>query len=467
MQKKLHPALRILLTLLTAVVIAAGLIYFTGVVYFRTHFPFHTSFLGYDISQQEISAIDACMQQETDARTLTILERDGAEEYLILSEDVGYIRSVSEPAEGWIPDNAPWRWFYSLWEDNPLTGEVSISYNEELLESAVRGLQAMDAQTAVEPQSARVEWRDDICVIVPEVEGNTLYAYRTLRSVRAAIEADADTVDLEAENCYREPAVRSDNAYLNAIVSRFEAINFQRIEIDMTGDTIVLTPQDVLSYYTEQSDGALTLDTEAVAAFVSELKETYDTYERQRQFVNSFGNEITVGTRADTYGFRLDADATTELLSQTMEGHERLAQIEPVWTNKAWTREENGADIGDTYIEISIRDQYLWAYIDGEFVYSTSVVTGNTGNHDTPKGVFRILSMQKNATLVGEDYETPVSFWMALTWSGVGMHDASWRSSYGGNIYTYNGSHGCINMPYNAASRLYSLYYTGTPVVIW
>ena len=89
------------------------------------------------------------------------------------------------------------------------------------------------------------------------------------------------------------------------------------------------------------------------------------------------------------------------------------------------------------------------------------------GNHDTPRGVFRIISKAQNTYLTGPDYRSFVNYWMQLTWGGVGLHDASWRSYYGGNIYTYNGSHGCINMPYWAVEQAYGMFSAGMPVVIW
>ncbi len=467
MKQIIMTALRVLLTILAVLIAAAGLVYFTGVVYFRTHFPFHTSFLGYDVSQREVDAIDECMQIESDAVSLSIHELDGSTETLELAADAGYRRTVAEPAEGWIPAYQSWTWPLSLREDTFLTGDVSISYDRDRLAETVASLEAMDPEKTVLPENARLEWQGDHCVIVPEVDGNSLYVTRTIDAIARAIENESDLVDLAAEDCYRKARIRSDNAYLRQELARYETINFQRIEIDMTGETVVLTPDDVLSFYNEDENGELSLRDEEITRFVDELKDRYDTYERQRPFVNSYGNEIIVGTRADTYGFKMDRDATVALLTETLLNKERLAQIEPVWFNQAWARAENGSDIGDTYIEISIADQYLWSYIDGEFQFGTSVVTGNTGNHDTPRGVFRILLMQRDVTLVGDDYASPVSFWMPITWSGVGLHDAPWRGSFGGRIYTYNGSHGCINMPYWAASNLYWSYYAGTPVVIW
>ena len=464
--KKSHPLLRVLLTFICILILAAALTYLTGVVYFQTHFPFNTVFMGYDISQCEPSVVDDIMQNRTDARTLTIREMDGAEEILPLSSAVNYHRTVSAPEEGWIPEDACWRWPLSLYEVRDLTRTEEISYDAEMVEQAVADLEAMAQENVTEPVDARLEWQGDVCVIIPEIDGNALYPERVAELIRNAIENDLDEIDLVASDCYQKADIRRDNEELVSEYSKYEAINFQRIEIDMTGEIIALSPDDVLSFFVKKPSG-YTLNELTVKEYVQGLKETYDTYELQRPFVNHYGNEIQVGTRADTYGFKMDAEATTALLTETLQSHERLAQIKPVWINEGWAREENGSDIGDTYIEISIADQYLWAYYDGELFISTPVVTGNTGNHDTPRGVFRILYMERNATLVGEDYSSFVNYWMPITWSGVGLHDASWRSSFGGSIYTYNGSHGCINMPEWAAYSLYWSYYAGTPVVIW
>ena len=48
---------------------------------------------------------------------------------------------------------------------------------------------------------------------------------------------------------------------------------------------------------------------------------------------------------------------------------------------------------------------------------------------------------------------------------GVGMHDATWRNKFGGEIYKTSGSHGCINLPLSIAKELYEEVETGFPVV--
>ena len=123
--------------------------------------------------------------------------------------------------------------------------------------------------------------------------------------------------------------------------------------------------------------------------------------------------------------------------------------------------------VGDTYIEIDITSQKLYYYKDGRRLLESDVVTGNLARGmGTPQGVFNVYSMARNVVLRGADYESCVNYWMAVH-GGVGIHDASWRSAFGGTIYENNGSHGCINMPPENAKTLYENVSMYTPVIIY
>ena len=126
-----------------------------------------------------------------------------------------------------------------------------------------------------------------------------------------------------------------------------------------------------------------------------------------------------------------------------------------------------GKSVASTYVEISIRQQHMWLYKNGKLIVHTDVVTGNNdGVSNTPKGNFKIFSRARNTTLTGPGYASFVSYWMAFS-GGCGIHDASWRSSYGGNIYNGNGSHGCVNTPYNAVQKIWNNTDYNTSVVVY
>lgn len=112
-------------------------------------------------------------------------------------------------------------------------------------------------------------------------------------------------------------------------------------------------------------------------------------------------------------------------------------------------------DIDDAnHITISISEQRLWFYQDGVLQLTSNIVTGQKGKSDTPRGSFRIQWKARDVYLRGPDYKTFVSYWMPI-YGDIGMHDATWRSSFGGYIYQTSGSHGCINLPYYVAEKIY------------
>lgn len=129
----------------------------------------------------------------------------------------------------------------------------------------------------------------------------------------------------------------------------------------------------------------------------------------------------------------------------------------------------NKYTVGTTYIEIDLDMQHLWYFEDGKLVVSTDVVTGLKNARDTSTGLFEIYNKESPARLVGETWDTYVTYWLAVTYDGQGIHDSTWRYDYeyGGNTYTYDGSHGCINTPYGKVEKLYEKVEIGTPVVIY
>jgi lipoprotein-anchoring transpeptidase ErfK/SrfK len=93
--------------------------------------------------------------------------------------------------------------------------------------------------------------------------------------------------------------------------------------------------------------------------------------------------------------------------------------------------------------------------------------TGNLSkNFGTPTGTYPVQYKDLDAVLVGEDYETPVKYWMPFN-RNIGFHDAAWRKEFGKDIYLKSGSHGCINMPPESAKLMYKEIQRGVAVVVY
>ena len=121
--------------------------------------------------------------------------------------------------------------------------------------------------------------------------------------------------------------------------------------------------------------------------------------------------------------------------------------------------------LGKTYIDVNITTQTLTYIVDGKVALASPVVTGNRGK-STPIGIYPITNMVAGTKLVGPTWNVWVDRWMRLGDTHCGLHDASWRGVFGGNVYMTNGSHGCVNLPHDVAIVLYSMIVPGTLVNI-
>ncbi|MDR1185481.1 MAG: RICIN domain-containing protein, partial [Coriobacteriales bacterium] len=113
-----------------------------------------------------------------------------------------------------------------------------------------------------------------------------------------------------------------------------------------------------------------------------------------------------------------------------------------------------------TYADVNLTTQKMIYVKDGILVLESNVVTGAPSMR-TPTGTFKVSRKLSPTVLVGPGYAQPVTYWMQFTSNGVGFHDATWQSSFGGNRYLSHGSHGCVNMPMAAAKELYRVISVG------
>lgn len=134
-------------------------------------------------------------------------------------------------------------------------------------------------------------------------------------------------------------------------------------------------------------------------------------------------------------------------------------------TKKQYRRASYGPYNYKKYILVDISDQTLKYYVKGKVKLKSNVVTGGRGC-GTPTGRFKLHHKARNVNLTGPGYVSHVNYWMPFIGQSYGMHDASWRSQFGGSIYKYNGSHGCVNMPRSKVSKLYKMVPNGTRLII-
>lgn len=291
---------------------------------------------------------------------------------------------------------------------------------------------------------------------------------KVLEAAKRALESEIFFVD--AAGCYADlPYTREmeETLRLWEKIDRFQNCG---IVYDMGDAAILLDPQILSGFILVGEDGQFLLDEKGelmlsesgIREFIDRLCGTYDTVGKSRVFHATRGENVTV--EGGTYGSILDGEAEFAYLKEALtEGRSEVHM--PAYLQCGYAR--GAEDIGDTYIEVDMTEQKLYYYEAGELLLETDIVTGNIGRKwGTPSGVNYVYAMQKNRILRGRDYASHVKFWVPVK-GNIGIHDASWRKEFGGEIYKKSGSHGCINVPPDRMEELFSYLEIGVPVVMF
>ena len=205
----------------------------------------------------------------------------------------------------------------------------------------------------------------------------------------------------------------------------------------------------------------LVFSEESVREGLNTILGPYNTY-KNHIFTTHDGSKVHL--KGGTFGSTVDIDTeSVELYEYLTDGGRQPYRK----TLEVKGKSKGSGMIGDTYLEVSLDEQHLYYYENGALVLDSDVVTGNHAyGYDTPQGVYSVYFMQRNRTLVGETYRSFVNYWIAF-YNHYGVHDASWRNEFGGDIYLHNGSHGCVNTPKENVSKLYDMIEVCTPVIVY
>lgn len=323
----------------------------------------------------------------------------------------------------------------------------SVNYDVELARTVdVTGIREhlnRKNENGVVSEDAYIAQNDETYYIVPEVVGTIIDVNRLIDDIGSS------TLDV---NDYKiKPSVIS--ADLEETCNSL--INYVNWSVAYDNGSVIKASKDSVTY---SKDEGIILNYDFLNEMTDSIADEYDTVGSPRTFTTNSGEIIEV--KGGTWGSIVNKEDELNFLKSSFETCTSVRNRRP-------TFEYEREAFGDTYIEVSIEDQHMWLYKNGVLVSDSNVVTGTKSRHDTPTGAYFISERKKGKYLTGDTYRTWVDRWMRITNQGHGLHDASWRGRFGGNIYEYDGSHGCINLPHKYACELYERVYWGMPVVIY
>lgn len=447
---------------LTAAV-AAGAVYVgMGQKYKRVYFP-NTTVNGLNVSGLTPEETKQRITEETNGYTLTIQERGGETE-TIQGVDIGLHPEFDGTLEQILDNQNTLAWGFHISRYVDYTIDTMAAFDDAKLSDTVSGLNCLTPERACAPQDAYIS--DYISgkgyEIVPEEQGASPDPQLLSSAVHDAILNFQESLSLEDADVYEKPQITADNEALNAELEAWNKYVHTTVTYRFGSKSEVLDGEKIHIWLVSNGQGGVSLDDAKIGEYVSWLAQTYNTAYKPKTLKTSYGQTVTISK--SVYGWKIDQSKETAALKQILlscESQER----EPVYSQTAASHDGN--DYGNTYAEINLTAQHMFFYKEGKLVVQSDFVSGNESRGwSTPAGVYPLTYKQRNATLKGENYATPVSYWMPFN-GGIGMHDAYWRSSFGGKIYKTNGSHGCINLPPAVAKTVYENISAGMPVICY
>lgn len=459
--------------LMILMIFVIGCCMYAGISYYYSyHFFYGTTINGIDSSNKTAYEVEQEIAGKKDNYTIQVRARM-QDPQAITGKDIDYKYVSSGAVLQLLKTQKSWEWIGGLFETKNYMVQEETSFSREKLEEQVNSLNCAKKENQIAPENAYVSFVNSEFTIVPETEGNELNTREAYQMICRAIDNDAAEVDLESDpKAYKKADVTNESSELQNIVNTYKNLTKANITYTFGDETVTLDGNTIKNWLQFDEKGQLLQNDEAfrqhVVDYVAQLAADHDTVGTERQFQTTSGR--TVYVYGSAYGWKIDQDKEVAQLMQEIQSGTQTTR-EPVYSMRENAHGIN--DLGDTYIEVDLTEQYMWYYQNGNIIFQSEIVSGLPGDPDrkTPPGIFTLNSKSSPSVLRGEmtangtySYEQPVTYWMPFN-GGIGFHDADWQPYFGGDRYLTGGSHGCINLPPENAGQLYSLIQYDVPII--
>ena len=448
--------------LIIGVLTALLIVYIGFAIFFRTHFCFGTTIDGISAGGKSVQKMEQLIAKEIENYTLTLDGRENMQE-TISGNSISILPVFDGEVEALLEQQNGFAWAAALFTKPQLEMEQAVTFDEQALEQVIGRLNCLQPSNQRKPVNAAVSsYTKDGYELIPADYGTTIDKTKLLNAVKESVSVLSDTLDLEKTDCYVKPQVEDDDETLLAAIEKMNRYTQTTVTYDFETAKEVLDGSVISTWLSVDDAHNVIVDEDGVLSFVKELAKEYNTCYKPKNFKTSYGATVTISN--GPYGWKIDNAGEKAQILADLESGDSIER-EPVYTQTANSHGEN--DYGDSYVEINLTAQHLFLYKNGELITESDFVSGNLAKgYGTPGGAFLLTYKTMDAVLRGENYATPVKYWMPFN-GNIGMHDLTSRKAFGGDIYKTRGSHGCINLPYSAAQKIYENIEQGYCVMVY
>lgn len=450
-------------------------VYLAGAFVFMGRFFPNTAVSGLDISMKSPEEVGVILDDAVGDYKLVVTGQ--GLNFSLSAEQIGMTLDSAAISEGMMKDVNPWAWPIEVFKQHDETESMVASCGPEKLIEAISPEVERVNEAAIQPVDATIAYDEALSAytVVPEVEGTALDLDKVAEQVKEGVKILSPKVVVTKEATLK-PTIFKDDERLAAAAEEANVMIKADLEIMMEGNLVTeVTPALISSWITVSPDVTVAFDEAGFVAWVDQVAAGCNTVGTERTYTRLDGKVVTVS--GGVYGWEIDSDALrTAVTDAVMAGTVGTIDV-PVLQSGVGFTELGSKDWGNRYCDIDLSEQHAYFYDDsGALIWDTDVVTGSPGKHATPTGVWQVTwGKESPSMLIGEkdpetgepEYKTKVTYWMPFIGNAIGLHDATWQTSFGGTRYKDGfGSHGCVNISLDAAAALYDIIAPGDVVVV-
>lgn len=444
----------------------AGLLaaYGGGTYYYSSHFPHNMYANGHKLGEMTVEEAERSFTHNISEHSIIIKEKERQE--VLNAGDINTVITVGNRVRRLFEETNPWLWFIEFTGKQNHKLPLDVTYDKKALKKVIKSMEGFQKKNIQKPVSAKIKAGEKEFEIIPEVPGNVILEDKFIEAIEECLSTCKTKLDLVEADLYKKPKYFSTDKTVTDALDKANKYTKGSIVHDFLYTTETLDYSKTKNWITISKDFKVKLKEDKVGEYVVSLGKKYNTMGSARPFTTAYGEKRSV--YYGDYGWKIYFDKEKKQLIKDIKSGKDIKR-EPIYSYKAAIRTEE-TDIPDSYVEVSIDRQEVWLIIDGECVLDTSCVTGKPP-HGTEIGVYGLTYKKRDDYLEGYNtdgttYRSHVDYWMPFN-GNQGLHDASWRNSFGGSIYKSNGSHGCVNLPPYAAAIIYKYVDTNFPVIIY
>lgn len=460
---KIHK--RILITVV--IILLLSIAYSAGIGYYANRFQANTKFGSIDISNLTLPKAQEKVEQDFNKKQVK-LEENGKELGTITMADLDGKVNTEEILKKVYNSQDPNTWIVGFFTShkygNVLMDNVEIE--DKKVDEALSKI-GLNNEDRTSPVSAQIEYADGTGYYVEDEKGGDQL---DIEAVKKELLNSIQTgrKELEINTLYLQPKVKAKDEIVADTMAAIDKASDTKITLDISGDEVTIPKEDILAWMAFDDNNRIVFDQDKITSYIDDLNKKYATYDKVRQFHSTLRGLVDV--QPGTLGWSIDTEAeSAKIATELASGTDVNREVSVVGSGY----NANGDDIGNSYIEVDLQNQMMFIYKNGEEVLQTPIVSGFGGSTETVPGAYSLWNKEENATLVGRnqqtgnDYRQPVSYWLPFDDTGQGIHDANWQSNFGGNVYMYAGSQGCINTPPGTMPEVFALAEVGMPVIVF